>query len=317
MPHAKFAGYASACCALLQGYVQAKSGKKTALNLRCRVDEYMFKSKNETAEGRINTRNEASGAFKLALIGATFAAGMNMSSIKPAIRADAARSMPKADPAFVFKAELRHNCHPSSGGYEIPYLPLNMFNVRKSIAHEDEYGSARTAMELSSILKSIARVNHKRVTPYMGAAYLEKVLNAVSYASERLGIPKEYILSQWLMESGRMQSNALPFLDRNNLGGFMHDRHTPMRFNSPMAFAHAYTRTLKHADVQDIHSLSEFVIALYRSHYFENESISSYLSKVNGVLQGICGINSNANIANSRICDVLASNQLRKRHNIS
>ena len=103
--------------------------------------------------------------------------------------------------------------------------------------------------------------------------YMDSVLEHAGMASTALNIPRSFILSQWLMESGALNRFSVK---RNNLAGIQ-KKNSLRSFNSLRDFTEEYIRTLKGDAIQNIADLPEFVTRLHSKHYFTARE-KSYLN---------------------------------------
>ena len=154
-----------------------------------------------------------------------------------------------------------------------------------------------TDMELAMAL--VQAVNSERLPIRIGKSYAERIVREANWASKELNIPRELVMAQWLMESGKLQNQVA--LRKNNLGGLMargsligfYDHNNESGLHR---FARSYVRTISFMlDGQgDRSTFERFVHAIEQEGYSTTDTERSYKMKLIGMLRLLSQADSHA-----------------------
>ncbi len=158
------------------------------------------------------------------------------------------------------------------------------------LTYADRLERLRDASKLSDRLIGLSPYKHYIDTRYMNVPFLIKVSDESEWASKQLNIPKEFIMAQWLMESGRLQPSGFGYVSKNNLAGIKRGN-DPMEFEDLHGFASSYVSILQKGGIRDTKNFWKIVKSLRKRNYFANESPLHYGTKVLSVLRLLSHVN--------------------------
>ncbi len=120
-------------------------------------------------------------------------------------------------------------------------------------------------------------------------SYLLNLISEARKVSNTLNIPFAFVMSDWLMESGKLSTLSNKNIEFNNLANLGYEGNNGtfvlMKFNTLNAFADAYTKVLRSEGVENTSNLQEIVTKMGNSGFFIGESAYSYLESINGAMQ--------------------------------
>ncbi len=129
----------------------------------------------------------------------------------------------------------------------------------------------------------------KSPSPMLSKAYLEEVIKEARVVSERLNIPFKFVISDWLMEIGKLSTDSNRNIEFNNLANLGYEggqgrAFVLKRFSSLAEFGDAYVHVMMKAGAAGMIDPRQIVERMREAGYFTRESTESYLSKVEGVM---------------------------------
>ncbi len=148
-------------------------------------------------------------------------------------------------------------------------------------------GVSNAAMTIYSNLLADLRYDALQPSPFLNAGYVQNVMDQASWVSEKLQIPKVFVMADWFMEIGKGSTLSNLNIQYNNLcnaGMQTSNGFDLMRFPSLMAFSIKYVGILSAAHVPPTSNAYIIVSDMQKSGFFGNESVQSYLANVEGVV---------------------------------
>lgn len=161
--------------------------------------------------------------------------------------------------------------------FMLGYSGAGVINRWKST---DEMEKIARGSDMYSVLVRDAPHDGSVSLRYMNPQFVGEVVINAEWAAQQLNVPYPFVISHWLMESGRLQMvRGFDYIKANNLGGFKKGG-MPMEFDSIHSFAKAYVKLLRKDGVHDISDLDDIVGRLYSKRYVVGESELVYKTKI-------------------------------------
>ncbi len=153
----------------------------------------------------------------------------------------------------------------------------------KRLSQEKEITEAQ---ELEASLRNALRYDGRSLYSGITDKYIASVIGQARWSSKRLGIPTGFVLSDWLMECGKLDQGSMPNIMDNNLANMGYQGRLNfhlIRYPDLHMFAEAYVDTLERSDVKGLRDYREIVGGMMKADFFVGESADNYYRKVVGV----------------------------------
>ena len=134
-------------------------------------------------------------------------------------------------------------------------------------------------------LKSMLRYDGMTIYGGLSDRYLSEVLVEARWSSAKLGIPFGFVLSDWLMECGKLSYLSVQNILDNNLSNMGYETQYGFHlyfYNNLHSFAESYVSTLGRAGAKDTSNYYAIVSKMIKANFFVGESPVDYYEKVMG-----------------------------------
>ena len=161
--------------------------------------------------------------------------------------------------------------------------------LRKAAPLDTGLSDERLASGMYANILVDLKYEGKNPSSMLSKAYLEEVIEEAKVVSDRLNIPFKFVISDWLMEIGKLSTDSNRNIEFNNLAnlGYEGEQGKPFvlkKFSSLAEFGDAYVDVMIKAGATGMSDPRQIVETMRKAGYFTGESTRSYLSKVEGVM---------------------------------